>query len=109
MLQPFKNISIDRIMLYMILIGILTFFSYCCFVALGEGTIENSVLLVMAKAFAFLLYLFSFPSIYFLQWRDLLDPGTVLIGFSLNSIFFAFLIEMLSYALGGFKRKRANK
>lgn len=96
-------------MLYMTLIGALTFFSYWCFVALGEGTIENTVLLVIAKVFAFLLYLFSFPSIYFLQWYDLLDPGTALVGFFFNCILFAFLIERLSYSLGRLKRRRVSQ
>ena len=97
MLQLFRNISVGKIILHMFLIGIVMFLSYWCILAVSEGAIENKALIFVAEVFSYLVYLFAFPSIYFLYWFDALDPGTIIIGCFANCLFYAFLTERVLY------------
>ena len=95
-----KNFNPLRFFILLVANGGLTFFSFVAAFGKNEGTLSNNLFLnFMADAF----YVFRFPT-HVLLWKYM-DGGTFFLGLFINTLFYAFLIELI---INIFKRRKNN-
>lgn len=92
-----------KFFLWLMLLIVVCAISYWCAFAMSENDSGQGVIV---RTFATLMYVFSFPSIFILNWLGPINEWTFYAGLLFNCIFYAFIIERISAIIKQYKLKK---